>query len=72
MSFLLGLKRFICTRRRPWQFWFGNASNIIGARNELFKLRHLFISDDHQEAALDFGQSESIDWCFIFAFGKRL
>ncbi|XP_041451954.1 uncharacterized protein LOC121405351 [Drosophila obscura] len=35
VSFLHGLKRFICTRRRPRQIWSDNATNFVGARKDL-------------------------------------
>ncbi|XP_070068033.1 uncharacterized protein [Drosophila takahashii] len=65
MSFLHGPKRFICTRRKPRQIWSDNATNFVGARNELLELRRLFLSNDHQKATLDFCLAEAIDWCFI-------
>jgi len=79
VSFIHGLKRFICTRRRPRHIWSDNATNFVGARNELLELRRLFLSSDHQRATLDFCLAEAIDWCFIpprshtlAVFGKRL
>ncbi|XP_041448448.1 uncharacterized protein LOC121404005 [Drosophila obscura] len=65
VSFLHGLKRFICTRRRPRQIWSDNATNFVGARNELLDLKRLFLSDDHQKAVLEFCLVEAIDWHFI-------
>ncbi|XP_043063573.1 uncharacterized protein LOC122319825 [Drosophila ficusphila] len=65
VSFLHGLKRFICTRRKPRQIWSDNATNFVGARNELIELRRLFLSDEHQKATLDFCLAELIDWRFI-------
>jgi len=65
VSFLHGLKRFICTRRKPGQIWSDNATNFVGARNELLELRRLFLSSDHQRATLDFCLAVAIDWCFI-------
>jgi len=65
VSFLHGLKRFICTRRRPRQIWSDNATNFVGTRNELLELRRLYLSSDHQKATLDFCLAEVIDWCFI-------
>ncbi|XP_041451953.1 uncharacterized protein LOC121405350 [Drosophila obscura] len=52
VSFLHGLKRFICTRRRPRQIWSDNATNFVGARKDLLDLKRLFLSDDHQKAVL--------------------
>ncbi|XP_041451592.1 uncharacterized protein LOC121405064 [Drosophila obscura] len=54
VSFLHGLKRFICSRRRPRQIWSDNGTNFVGARNELLDLTRLFLSDDHQTAVLEF------------------
>ncbi|XP_041450159.1 uncharacterized protein LOC121404568 [Drosophila obscura] len=65
VSFLHGLKRFICTRRRPQQIWSDNATNFVGARNELLDLKRLFLSDGHQKAVLEFCLVEAIDWHFI-------
>jgi len=55
VSFLHGLKRFICTRRWPRKIWSHNETNFVGARNELLELRRLFLRSDHQRATLDFG-----------------
>ncbi|XP_043064464.1 uncharacterized protein LOC122320335 [Drosophila ficusphila] len=41
-----------------------NATNFVGARNELIELRRLFLSDEHQKATLDFCLAELIDWRF--------
>ncbi|XP_041451285.1 uncharacterized protein LOC121404933 [Drosophila obscura] len=65
VSFMQGLKRFICTRRRPRQIWSDNATNFVGARNELLDLKRLFLSDDHQKVVLEFCFVEAIDWHFI-------
>jgi len=65
VSFLYGLKRFICFRRRPRQILPDNATNFVGALNELLELRRLFLSSDHQRATLDFCLAEAFDWCFI-------
>jgi len=65
VSFLHGLKRFICTRRRPRQILPDNANSFVGALNDLLELRRLFLSSDHQRATLDFCLAEAIDWCFI-------
>jgi len=46
VSFLHGLKRCICTRRRPRQISSDNATSFVGARNELLELRRLFLSSD--------------------------
>jgi len=65
VSFLHGLKRFICTRRRPRQTWSDNATNFVVTRDDLLELRRLILSNDHQRATLDFCLAEAIDWFFI-------
>ncbi|XP_070066030.1 uncharacterized protein [Drosophila virilis] len=44
-SFIAALKRFISLRGKPHTIWTDNATNFVGARNELKELRDLFISD---------------------------
>ncbi|EDX05789.1 GD21616 [Drosophila simulans] len=65
VAFLCGLKRFICTRRNPKQIWSDNATNFVGAKNELLELRRLFLSSEHQGSVQNFCLSETIDWRFI-------
>jgi len=73
VSFLHGLKRFICTRRRPRQICSYDATNFVGARNELLELRRLFLSSDHQRARLDFCLvSFLLGRHTLAVFGKRL
>ncbi|XP_043863649.1 uncharacterized protein LOC122756894 [Drosophila mojavensis] len=47
-AFLHALQRFICTRGKPSQIWSDNATNFLGARNQLQELKRLFLSDNHQ------------------------
>jgi len=54
MSFLYGLKRCTCTRRKLLRIWSNNATNFVGARHELLELRPMFLSDAHQKSTLDF------------------
>ncbi|XP_044778769.1 uncharacterized protein LOC123327175 [Drosophila simulans] len=65
VAFLCGLKRFICTRRKPKQIWSDNATNFVGAKNELLELRRLLLSSEHQGSVQNFCLSETIDWRFI-------
>ncbi|XP_039960282.1 uncharacterized protein LOC120774624 [Bactrocera tryoni] len=46
-SFLAALKRFICKRGRPQTIWSDNATNFVGAKNELSELKNLFSSQGH-------------------------
>ncbi|XP_064540241.1 uncharacterized protein LOC135429732 [Drosophila montana] len=64
-AFLNALKRFICTRGKPRQNWSDNATNFVGAKNELVVLKNLFLSCCHQEAVLQFCLPDTIDWRFI-------
>ncbi|XP_070066946.1 uncharacterized protein [Drosophila virilis] len=63
--FLNALKRFISTRGRPSQIWSDNATNFVGAKNELVDLKRLFISRNHIESVHNFCMTDSIDWKFI-------
>ncbi|XP_067613886.1 uncharacterized protein [Eurosta solidaginis] len=64
-EFLNALKRFILTRRCPARIWSDNATNFVGAKNELAELRRLFLSDDHAKAVHEFCLDNYIDWRFI-------
>ncbi|XP_033241627.1 uncharacterized protein [Drosophila pseudoobscura] len=64
-AFLSALRRFICTRGRPIRIWSDNATNFVGARNELAELKSLFLSDSHQEAVHQACLNDCIDWRFI-------
>ncbi|XP_032289334.1 uncharacterized protein [Drosophila virilis] len=64
-SFLNALKRFILTRSRPSRIWSDNATNFVGAKNELADLNRLFLRDEHVKAVNEFCLTESIEWLFI-------
>ncbi|XP_070067104.1 uncharacterized protein [Drosophila virilis] len=57
ISFLSALKRFILTRTPPSWIWSNNATNFVGAKNELADLSRLFLSDEHVK--------DSIEWSFL-------
>nr|XP_044248476.1 uncharacterized protein LOC123002408 [Drosophila takahashii] len=64
-AFISALQRFISTRCRPREIWSDNATNFVGASNELKRLKELFMSDTHQKAVQDFCVADQIDWRFI-------
>ncbi|XP_044313286.1 uncharacterized protein LOC123037287 [Drosophila rhopaloa] len=64
-SFLSALKRFISTRGKPSQIWSDNATNFVGAKNELADLKRLLLSDSHMQSVHQACLAEGIDWQFI-------
>ncbi|XP_044573070.1 uncharacterized protein LOC123257554 [Drosophila ananassae] len=64
-AFLHALRRFVSIRKKPRQIWSDNATNFVGAKNQLSELKRLFLSDEHQRAVLNFFLAESIEWKFI-------
>ncbi|XP_020812852.1 uncharacterized protein LOC110187736 [Drosophila serrata] len=64
-SFIAALKRFISLRGKPGTIWSDNATNFVGAKNDLLELRQLFLADpqnsDLQQAFVSIG----IKWQFI-------
>ncbi|XP_053969189.1 uncharacterized protein LOC128870561 [Anastrepha ludens] len=64
-AFLNALKRFILTRCRPTRIWSDNATNFVGAKNEMAELKRLFLSEKHVQAVHEFCLANTIDWHFI-------
>ncbi|XP_049309690.1 uncharacterized protein LOC125777833 isoform X1 [Bactrocera dorsalis] len=64
-SFLDALKRFIATRGIPSCIWSDNATNFVGAKNELKDLRELFLSENHRNQVHAYCLNNGIDWRFI-------
>ncbi|XP_053949452.1 uncharacterized protein LOC128857733 [Anastrepha ludens] len=64
-SFLAALKRFICTRGKPHTIWSDNATNFVGAKNELQELSQLFSSNSHNTEVTNQCNLEGISWKFI-------
>ncbi|XP_017848265.2 uncharacterized protein LOC108603731 isoform X3 [Drosophila busckii] len=65
MSFIASLRRFISTRGKPHTIWSDNATNFVGAKNELKELAELFLSDPQNFALRDCFVSLGINWQFI-------
>lgn len=64
-SFLVALKRFIYTRGKPQTIRSDNATNFVGAKNELLELRNLFLSQQHLNVVHEQCASDGIDWKLI-------
>ncbi|XP_041449671.1 uncharacterized protein LOC121404396 [Drosophila obscura] len=64
-GFLSALKRFVATRGIPRCIWSDNATNFVGARNELEDLRRLFMSEKHRDAVLNHCINNGFNWKFI-------
>ena len=61
-SFIAALKRFISLRGKPYAVWSDNATNFVGAKNELNDLKHLFLSDPHQRQVSGECLALGINW----------
>ncbi|XP_036346425.1 uncharacterized protein LOC118755709 [Rhagoletis pomonella] len=64
-AFIDALKRFIATRGIPSCIWSDNATNFVGAKNELKELRNLALSEKHRSEVHNFCLSNGFDWRFI-------
>ncbi|XP_053968620.1 uncharacterized protein LOC128870048 [Anastrepha ludens] len=64
-SFIAALKRFISIRGKPNTIWSDNATNFVGAKNELEELRKLFADQNHNRAVAEACIENQIDWKFI-------
>ncbi|XP_036347054.1 uncharacterized protein LOC118756397 [Rhagoletis pomonella] len=64
-SFIAALKRFICTRGKPKTLWSDNATNFVGAKNELAELKQLFFNDQNRQAIHQQCLDDGIDFRFI-------
>ncbi|XP_054727158.1 uncharacterized protein LOC129236895 [Anastrepha obliqua] len=64
-SFLASLKRFTCLRGQPRVIWSDNATNFVGAKNELKEIRALFLSEQHISEVHKQCLDDGIDWRFI-------
>ena len=64
-SFLAALKRFTCTRGNPKTIWSDNATNFVGAKNDLSALKDLFNNQQTNIAIVNQCLNDGIDWKFI-------
>lgn len=64
-SFLAALRRFIATRGKPSIIWSDNATNFVGAKNELAELKDLFNTQQHQQSIQENCLHDGISWKFI-------
>ncbi|XP_072395156.1 uncharacterized protein [Diabrotica undecimpunctata] len=64
-AFLLTLKRFISRRGIPKTIYSNNASNFLGARNQLKELYDFFMGTDVLPTIKEFAASTLIEWKFI-------
>ncbi|XP_072377859.1 uncharacterized protein [Diabrotica undecimpunctata] len=64
-AFLLTLKRFISRRGIPKIIYSDNASNFLGARNQLKELYDFFMGADVLPTIKEFAASTLIEWKFI-------
>ncbi|XP_072375490.1 uncharacterized protein [Diabrotica undecimpunctata] len=64
-AFLLTLKRFISRRGIPKTIYSDNASNFLGARNQLKELYDFFMGTDVLPTIKEFAASTLIEWKFI-------
>ncbi|XP_041449947.1 uncharacterized protein LOC111078344 [Drosophila obscura] len=59
------LSTFISLRGKPHTIWTDNATNFVGARNELKELRDLFISDPQRNEIVCNCIALGVNWKFI-------
>ncbi|XP_055584966.1 uncharacterized protein LOC129737833 [Uranotaenia lowii] len=64
-AFLGCLQRFVSRRGLPMKILSDNATNFIGATNELDRLAQLFKTEAHQKQLNEFCTQRNIEWSFI-------
>lgn len=64
-AFLAALRRFVSRRGISSDIYSDNATNFVGANNQLKELRSLFMSQAHKNEVLNFCNELSINWHFI-------
>lgn len=64
-AFLATLQRFVSRRGLPKKIFSDNATNFVGANNELAKLAEIFGTEMHQKKLNGFCVQRNIEWSFI-------
>ncbi|XP_049301625.1 uncharacterized protein LOC125775149 [Anopheles funestus] len=64
-AFLAALRRFISRRGLPGRIFSDNATNFIGARNELEDLANMFSNEANAQTIINECNSHGIQWSFI-------
>lgn len=64
-SFIAALKRFTAMRGKPKIIWSDNATNFVGANNQLRELKDLFFKQSHLDAVHHHCLADGIEWKFI-------
>ncbi|CAK9822943.1 hypothetical protein ANTRET_LOCUS1374 [Anthophora retusa] len=62
---LEAIKRFCARRGKPTNIYSDNATNFIGAKNEILKVRAFFSSNENNTKLSNYFQTEGINWHFI-------
>lgn len=64
-AFLAALRRFTSRRGLPCKMFSDNATNFVGAQNELEELARLFEDQQQAKKITDFCTTQGIEWTFI-------
>lgn len=64
-AFLAALRRFTSRRGLPCKMYSDNATNFVGAQNELEELARLFKDQQQSKKITDFCTNQGIEWSFI-------
>ncbi|XP_066260985.1 uncharacterized protein [Euwallacea similis] len=64
-AFLMTLKRFISRRGNPSMIFSDNASNFLGAKNQLREVHQFFKSKNHSDSVINFLFTNQTQWKFI-------
>ncbi|XP_066157666.1 uncharacterized protein [Euwallacea fornicatus] len=64
-AFLMTLKRFILRRGNPSIIFSDNASNFLGAKNQLREVHQFFKSKNNSDAVINFLSTNQTQWKFI-------
>ncbi|CAK9799131.1 hypothetical protein ANTPLA_LOCUS1906 [Anthophora plagiata] len=62
---LEAIKRFCARRGKPTNVYSDNATNFIGVKNEILKVRAFFMSNENNTKLSNYFQNEGINWHFI-------